>query len=197
MKRYIETNFSAKWTIMAVAIAVGLAVAAQAALPSPISAEPPTGWGCQFDADSIDPISYRFYSVTPPYKRAFEDAKDAWNDTSAPGYFGHQAWSFDPEVSVIDGFLRQNWWALAAVVDFDCDRDETYSGNEVTIAFNSRIMDGLKANERAIVAMHELGHAYGLGHSLAGCYVMRQGHYKFTCDTMPTSGDVSAVDSLY
>lgn len=194
MKRYIETNFSAKWTILAVVIAIGLAVAAQAALPSPISAAGPRPLGCQFDTDSIDPISYKFWFIGSRYTRAVRDAADEWNDTSAPGYFREQFWSLDPEVTATDRHLSGTWWAA---MRYRCTSDGTFRGNEVDITFNTQTMDSLTARQKKLVAMHELGHAYGLDDTARGCYVMKQGRYKFTCGTMPTSADVSAVDALY
>ena len=40
--------------------------------------------GCRYDPDSIEPISYRFFSVGSDYETAFKDAEDEWDDTTAP-----------------------------------------------------------------------------------------------------------------
>lgn len=72
-----------------------------------------------------------------------------------------------------------------------------YSYSEVTIEFDTVDMGQLSAYERKIVAEHELGHAYGLGHTTTGCHVMTQGSYKFTCGSMPSSNDVDGVRARY
>lgn len=152
-----------------------------------------TTHGCEYDNNSITPISYRFYSVNSAFETAFTSAQAAWDGTSAPGYFSEQSWSWDPEINVTDGTYSGTWWAQAS---WGCSSG-LYSGNEVNIKFDTSDMSGLSATEKKIVAMHELGHAYGLGHVTSGCHVMRQGTYKFTCGTMPSSDDVSGVHSIY
>ncbi len=151
--------------------------------------------GCEYDNDSINPISYRFFSVNSAYVTAFKDAEAAWDATSAPGYFKEQSWSIDPEINVVDGEFSGSWWAQ---VVWRCDGDGTYDGNEVELQFDTGGMAGLSTSEKKLVAEHELGHVYGLGHVYSGCHVMRQGEHKFTCSgPLPSSDDVSGVDAIY
>lgn len=151
-------------------------------------------WGPHYDTDSIDPISYRFFSVNSAYETAFKDAEAAWDATTAPGYFQEQSWSWDPEVNVIDEEYPYTWWARTVGT---VDGDGTWSGNEVEIQYNLSTMDDLTAYQKKIVSEHELGHAYGLDHVLDGCHVMRQGEFKFTCGAMPTADDIAGVEAIY
>ena len=151
--------------------------------------------GCEYDNDSISPISYRFFSVNSAYVTAFRNADIAWGQTSAPGYFEEHPGSLDPEINVVDGEYSGSWWAQ---VVYTCDSDGTYDGNEVEAQFDTGDMASLSANEKKLVAEHELGHAYGLGHVYSGCHVMRQGTYKFTCSgALPSSDDVAGVDAIH
>lgn len=167
----------------------GLALVVMAAAPASAYAI----HGCEYDNNSINPISYRFFSVNAAYEAAFTGAQAAWDGTSAPGYFSEQSCSWDPEINVTDGVYSGTWWAQAS---WGCNGG-LYSGNEVNIKFDTNDMSGLSANEKKIVAMHEIGHAYGLGHMQSGCHVMRQGTYKFTCGAMPSSDDVAGVHAIY
>ena len=150
-------------------------------------------WGPHYDADSINPISYRFISVHSEYELAFKNAESAWDATSAPGYFQEHSWSWDPEVNVIDGSFYGTDWARCSGTT---DGDMSWSGNEVEIEFDTVDMAWMNAYQKKIVAEHELGHAYGLWHNYE-CYVMAQGIYKFTCGSMPTSDDVAGVEAIY
>ncbi|MFG1992696.1 hypothetical protein ACGFJ7_22225 [Actinoplanes sp. NPDC048988] len=72
----------------------------------------------------------------------------------------------------------------------------------IEIDFNDRTMAGLTTRQKWIVAAHEWGHAYGLGHVSMSCAgrpsVMEQGGSKFGCPgTPPWADDVAAVDDIY
>lgn len=145
-------------------------------------------------------ISYRYYSVTDAYATAFGGAQSDWDSTSAPGYFSYQPTNDDPMINVHDGAYSWTHWAEmdpgSCVVGL-------WSYNEVTIRFNTREMAGLSAREKKIVAVHELGHAYGLAHTSLTCSspgpsVMRQGTAKFSCaGTAPWADDVNGVRAKY
>ena len=152
--------------------------------------------GCKYDSGSISPIQYRFYSVTSTYVTAFQNAQAKWDQTSSPGYFGENSTSLDPEIPVQDGEYSGSFWAQVA---WNCDSDGTYSGNEVSyLRFDTWDMRGLSASQREKVAMHELGHAYGLGHVTSSyCRVMEPGTDKFSCNYLPDSDAVNGVNALY
>ena len=159
---------------------------------------PPAGayelMGGKYDDGSIDPISYRFFSVNSAYETAFKDAEAAWDATSAPGYFQEQSWSWDPEINVIDGSYQYEW---PAAMWYTITGDGTWDGNEVQIDFNTRVMDDYTAYEKKLTAEHEIGHAYGLAHE-TGCVIMHGAEYYFTCGgTFPKSDDVNGVDAIY
>lgn len=155
-----------------------------------------THHGCTYDADSIDPISYRFFSVQEENEDAFTDAEDRWDRSAAPGYFSEQSWSWDPEINVIDEFGLNN---VAAFVSVDCDDDGTYTGNEVQLEYNIFVMRDLSSDDRERVSMHELGHIYGLNHTSGGCHVMQNGSSLFGCSLsgLPHAHDVDGVEELY
>lgn len=131
---------------------------------------------------------------SPP--NAFQGAQAEWDQTSSPGYFGESTTSFDPEIPVHDGSYSGSYWAQ---VGWSCDSDGTYSGNEVSyLRFDTSDMSGLTTSQREKVAMHELGHTYGLGHVTSSyCRVMEQGTDKFSCSNLPDSDAVNGVNALY
>jgi hypothetical protein len=155
-----------------------------------------TASGYKYDSDSIDPISYRFFSVDSLYETAFKDAEADWDATSAPGYIQEQSWSLDPEINVIDGEFTGTFWAATA---FYAEEDNTYDGNEVTIGFDTGDMASLSAIEKQIVAEHEIGHAYGLAeHDANHAHVMiPDGDVFDYYPDLPGNDDVAGVDAVY
>ena len=72
-----------------------------------------------------------------------------------------------------------------------------WKSNEVKIDFNTTKMNTRSLNQRKTIAMHEIGHAYGLSHVNTYCRLMKQGAEKFTCASMPRPADVDLVVQLY
>ena len=157
--------------------------------------------GCRYAPDSIDPISYRFFSVGSDYETAFKDAEATWYKTSAPGYFKEHSTSFDPGINVVDNYRAAHWAALTTgrcTIPAGSSFGD-YDGNEVELDFNTRVMNSLSVTDKKLVAMHEIGHAYGLWHVSTGCYLMRTNLnvYNSCGSTMPTADDVVGVSAIY
>ena len=72
-------------------------------------------------------------------------------------------------------------------------------GTKSSLQFNTRVMDNLSAADKELVAMHEIGHAYGLDHVSSGCRLMREylNDYNSCGSNMPTSNDIAGVYQIY
>lgn len=144
-------------------------------------------------------IEYRYFSVTQLYQDAFNQGQYAWDITTVPGQFYEDPADSDPEISVYDGTYADTWWALTSG---SCSGG-LWVGNEVTISFDTGDMSGLTAYQKKLVAIHELGHAYGLDHTTLTCSspgpsVMRQGTGKFSCSGIaPWTDDRNGVHNKY
>ena len=149
-------NHTAVRTLVAMVAAAALTLAALAVMTDEVQAY--NLQGCHYDEDSINPISYRFFSVSSSRERGFKDAASDWNDTSAPGRFAERSTSWDPEINVIDDNYALGSYA---VTRYTCSADGTFRGNEVEIEFNTNYT--LTDYKNRIVAMHELGHALSWG----------------------------------
>ena len=149
--------------------------------------------GCRYDPDTIDPITYKFHSVTSSIKTAFRGGEATWDSTSAPGNFRETS-SSDPELDVYDApYSNVDWDGRMTGICVG----GLWKSNEVKIDFNTTKMNTRSLKQRKIIAMHEIGHAYGLSHVNTYCRLMKQGAEKFTCASMPRPADVDLVVQLY
>ena len=176
-------------SVLVLLLVLSLAAKTEAAYPHYVFS------GCKYDPSTIDPISYRFYSVHSDSEEAFKDAEEEWDATAAPGSFVEYSYSLDPEINVTDTARSDDF---PAWYTYECnDNTGLYKGNEVNIDFNTNVINSYSANDKKIVAMHEIGHAYGLDHVSFGCRLMRGTGIIYTCLTEPIADDVDGVEALY
>lgn len=158
-------------------------------------------WGNTFGQPFTDntAITYRFNSVGSNYVDAFNQAQYAWDTKPVPGYFTPTTSS--PHIEVFDDQYSQSWYALTTWV---CNNG-TYL-ILIDVEFNKRLMSSLSANKKALVAMHELGHTYGLAHVSNGCANQQIGPAVMKPDATtgnpcggspPYADDVNGVNARY
>jgi hypothetical protein len=182
---------SARWT--ALVLVIGLAALASVVVTAD-SAQAYVVHGCKYDPASIDPISFRFFSVGSLYVTATKSGVSRWNAAAVPGYFQEQSLSPDPEVNVTDGPYGGEWYALTW---WGCTSG-LYSGNEVNLDWDTVNSAGLTTTQKRDIAIHELGHAYGLA-DVSGslCRVMDAAKAVAQCGYFPASDDINGVNYIY
>lgn len=162
---------------------------------NPVLAHTAPAHGYHYDPATIDPIEYMYFFVGTEYQTALDAAASAWNATSAPGYFQRTNLSLDPEIHVSDSDYDEDWCACCIFVT---SGNGIYDGNEVEIRFDTENMAGLTADQKKIVAEHELGHAYGLDELTADhAHVMLQPPQLWWYSNYPASGDIAGVEAIY
>jgi hypothetical protein len=156
-------------------------------------------WGGTFNGSS--PITYYFSSVTSTYQTAFNGGQAAWDAKSVPGFFSATSNQATANIRVYDASYSASFWADTA---YTCSSG-TYA-NYQSVKFNTRTMSGLSSAEKKLVAIHELGHAYGLSHVSNGCNDQHIGPAIMQSDATvsdpcggspPYADDVNGVNALY
>lgn len=155
--------------------------------------------GCKFDGTSPT-IGYKFMNASLTFNDRLREAAGNWNSKDVPGSFTEVSGS-DPEIEVSSGSYASNSnWAW---VTGGCNNNPPgWNANEVTLTFNYSTVSGLTQQNIRRIAIHELGHTYGLHHDSMTCSgvpkVMETGTNKFNCSgTPPWADDQAGVKAIY
>ncbi|MBX6351137.1 MAG: matrixin family metalloprotease [Clostridia bacterium] len=145
---------------------------------------------------SVDPLDYRFGSITEASKTAFTYSLAAWNNAQQSARFAAGDSSAPVTLSDVDD-PGAAWDGITYL--------EPCGGCQYTSAvaeLNTHWTSSYTGAERQSVAAHELGHVLGLGHE-SGAVLMN----PYTCGetsrwctygiNTPQSDDVQGVEDLY
>jgi len=141
------------------------------------------------------------------YDTAFIQAMDKWNGLSNFSFSSNTSEYVDPCLNYKNGysfgstFYGSAWGATALAVTFIW-----YSGSttlDTDIIFNSNfswgVHDGTTTSPYDFrrVAVHELGHALGLGHELMNTAIMYPGYSFILTIIDPQTDDINGLVALY
>ena len=147
-------------------------------------------------------ISYKFLNSNLTWNDRYHEARDNWNGTAVPGTIVFDSANPDPSIEIVSGsYASESFWAQTT--GGCAGGGATWAGNEVTITNNMTTIGGLTNQNLRWVAIHELGHAYGIDHVPTSCAgttknIMSQGAGKFACTgTPPFVDDQNGVIARY
>lgn len=193
----MSSRWSWRAALSGIAVVAMTAATLVTAAPSQAFAFRGCKWGGTFGSSSA--LKYHFSSVTSGWVTAFNQGQYAWDTKAVPGYFVETTSSTTMNLLVRDYSMAADVWGYTSM---PCSGG-TYSDN-LTVDFNSTA--ALAAGSMKLVAIHELGHAYGLGHVSNGCTDQHIGPAVMKSDATvldpcggnpPYADDVNGVNALY
>ena len=179
------------WGRLSVTVAVVLGAFAA---PLPATAWEPNG--CKYGGTNPT-ISYWLKSVGTDWTTAVQVGQAAWDAESVPGYFT-QVYGTPRNIEITDA----NYAFGAPGQHYGLCQGGVWMQNLSFIELDTSYLAGYTAYKEKVVAIHELGHAYGLAHeTYTNCTIPSVMVYSlaFICApfTPPWLDDVNGVNAIY
>lgn len=162
-------------------------------------AEAYTRLGCKFSGTN-PALKYHNAVGNPAFWTATVAGAGRWNAVSVPGSFASTTGSTYNILVTEKSFVDPTVYAATTGT---CSSG-LWSGNLTVFTWATEGSGPLSATQKRMVATHELGHSYGLGHmTVTSCSgtktVMVQGSLKWSCSwgTEPWADDIAGVNAIY
>lgn len=162
--------------------------------------------GCKWTSGTSANIKYKYYggAITGYYGTDFGNAAFAWNNAGARGTLSYDNngggdLRVDTEVHPDPGRYATTTWSCSSGIMNKPVYTKFNTGN-------SYMSGGTSRPERIAVAVHEIGHAFGVDHNnTVGCFGGNSGlmrgdavaQYQLCAWTSPTADDIGGVNAVY